>query len=99
MFEVGDIVRIRSWDDLVSEFGTDSAGDILLPNVGWLFQSDKDCYGKLAEVTETGPDNGSWMAVDGENFSLVVPKDAVELLRDAKSNQFNDEDWHELLGL
>ena len=26
--QVGDFVMIRSWDDMVKEFGTDSYGDI-----------------------------------------------------------------------
>ena len=33
MFKVGDRVRIRDWDDMKREYGTDSDGDINLPNV------------------------------------------------------------------
>lgn len=32
MFKVGDRVRIRDWDDMEREYGTDSDGDINLPN-------------------------------------------------------------------
>ena len=30
--KVGDKVRIRSWDDMEKEFGTDSWGDIKISN-------------------------------------------------------------------
>lgn len=33
MFKVGDRVRIRDWDDMEREYGTDSDGDINLPDV------------------------------------------------------------------
>lgn len=98
MFEVGDIVRVRAWDDLVSEFGTDSAGDILFPGFGWLFQSDKNCFGLPAEIINMGGDNITWLNVEGEDFELLVPRDAVEPLHAFSNNQFNDEDWYEMVG-
>lgn len=40
--QVGDFVMIRSWDDMVKEFGTDSYGDIpTLPAA--ILQSMKQC--------------------------------------------------------
>lgn len=35
MFKVGDRVRIRDWDDMEREYGTDSDGDIKVPDVGF----------------------------------------------------------------
>lgn len=33
MFKVGDRVRIRDWDDMEREYGTDSDGDIKVPDI------------------------------------------------------------------
>lgn len=49
-FKVGELVRIRQWDDMVKEFGVDSVGDIdsCVPFV----TSMKPLCGKYAEIRE-----------------------------------------------
>lgn len=46
-YNIDDTVKLRSWDDLVKEFGEDDQGDIKIGNV-WAFRSNKHCYGNLA---------------------------------------------------
>ena len=50
-YNVGDTVRLRSWDDLAKEFGEDNHGDIKIGGV-WAFSSNKHCYGNLATIME-----------------------------------------------
>lgn len=35
MFKLGDRVRIRDWDDMEREYGTDSDGDIKVPDMSF----------------------------------------------------------------
>ena len=41
-YNIDDTVKLRSWDDLVKEFGEDDQGDIKIGNV-WAFRSNKHC--------------------------------------------------------
>ena len=50
-YNIGDTVRLRSWDDLAKEFGEDQEGDIRIGEV-WAFRSDKYRYGHLATIEE-----------------------------------------------
>lgn len=54
MFQVGDVVRVRSWDDMKDEFGLDVEGDI---NCRFCFTRDmqKMC-GKLYHVSKVKQD-------------------------------------------
>ena len=48
-YNIGDTVRLRSWDDLAKEFGEDHHGDIKIGDV-WAFSSNKHRYGHLATI-------------------------------------------------
>lgn len=50
-YNIDDTVKLRSWDDLVKEFGEDDQGDIKIGNV-WAFGSNKHRYGNLATIME-----------------------------------------------
>ena len=50
-YNIGDTVRLRSWDDLAKEFGEDYQGDIRIGEV-WAFCSNKHRYGHLATIME-----------------------------------------------
>lgn len=54
MFQVGDVVRVRSWDDMKDEFGLDVMGNI---NCRFCFTRDmqKMC-GKLYHVSKVKQD-------------------------------------------
>ena len=49
-YNVGDTVRLRSWDDLAKEFGEDNHGDIKIGEI-WAFRSNKHRYGHLATIS------------------------------------------------
>lgn len=48
-FKVGELVRIRQWDDMVEEFGVDSVGDVVGNCVSFV-TSMKPLCGKYAEI-------------------------------------------------
>ncbi len=50
-YNIGDTVRLRSWDDLAKEFCKDDEGDIKIGEV-WAFRSNKHRYGNLATIME-----------------------------------------------
>ena len=50
-YNIGDTVKLRSWDDLAKEFGEDNQGDIKIGEF-WAFSSNKYCYGHLATIME-----------------------------------------------
>ena len=49
MFKVGDRVRIRDWDDMEREYGTDSDGDIKVPDMSFL-QCMRHLCGRYATI-------------------------------------------------
>lgn len=52
--QIGDIVRIRSWDDMVSEFGISTLGNIPIPQKITDFTSSMKRYcGKVFTVKNT----------------------------------------------
>ncbi len=55
-FKVGELVRIRQWDDMEKEFGTNHLGTILTQE-GFLGKMKPLC-GKYAEITRLHEDNG-----------------------------------------
>lgn len=50
-YNIGDTVRLSSWDDLAKEFGEDNHGDIKIGEV-LAFSSNKHRYGHLATIME-----------------------------------------------
>lgn len=51
-FRVGDLVRIREWDDMAKEYGVDDNGDIKV-YLGFP-ASEKALCGKVAQIVEIG---------------------------------------------
>ena len=49
-YNIGDTVRLRSWDDLAKEFGEDQQGDIQVGEI-WAFCANKRRYGHLATIS------------------------------------------------
>ena len=50
-YKVGDKVKIRKWDDMVSEFDVDASGDIELPGIFFTNEMKKFC-GKIVTIQE-----------------------------------------------
>lgn len=48
-YNIGDTVRLRSWDDLEKQFCKDDQGDIPIGEI-WAFCSNKHRYGHLATI-------------------------------------------------
>lgn len=54
MFQVGDVVRVRSWDDMKDEFGLDAGGNI---NCRFCFtRAMRKMCGKLYHVSKVEQD-------------------------------------------
>lgn len=72
-YNIGDIVKLRSWDDLAKEFGEDYQGDIPTGEV-WAFSSNKRSYGHLATIE--GYANGfyreTYWVRTWDGYSMVV---------------------------
>jgi hypothetical protein len=54
-FKVGELVRIRQWDDMVKEFGVDDVGDIILCKNGFIKNMYPLC-GLYAEIVSLEKD-------------------------------------------
>lgn len=52
--EVGDVVRIKSWDDMVYEYGCDDDGDIKLGKAKWFFAENKELCGSKCRILQKG---------------------------------------------
>ena len=69
---VGELVRVRQWDDMVAEFGVDDGGDI--PCENYFTVSMKHLCGEefvVKEITEYG-------SVKGHNFGYNISADMLE---------------------
>lgn len=50
---VGDVLRIKEWDDMVAEYGVDKEGDIKIPGDAlsiWFMGKNKDMCGRIFTV-------------------------------------------------
>ena len=56
-YKVGDKVKIRKWDDMVSEFDVDASGDIELPGIFFTNEMKEFC-GKIVTIQERCVDLG-----------------------------------------
>ena len=77
-FKVGELVRIRQWDDMVKEFGLDADGDI--KTYAGFVSYMKPLCGKYAEIVRL---NGSLVKLkffncDGLNTSWGYSTDVIE---------------------
>ena len=64
-YKVGDKVKIRKWDDMVSEFDVDASGDIELPGIFFTKKMEKFC-GKIVTIQERKVD------LDGEEYYEIL---------------------------
>ena len=86
-FEVGDVVRIREWDDMESEFGLRFGADIKCANTfvaGMRPSCGELCtvlakHGKSVDLAFKDPEIGAKM--DGYNFStdMIEPAENVDM--------------------
>ena len=64
-YKVGDKVKIRKWDDMVSEFDVDASGDIELPGIFFTNEMKEFC-GKIVTIQERNVD------LDGEEYYEIL---------------------------
>lgn len=55
---IGDVLRIRSFEDMKSEFGADKDGDILMDDGVYFFEQMGYMCGKLFTVSDIEDDGG-----------------------------------------
>ena len=80
MFKVGDRVRIRDWDDMEREYGTDSDGDIFIGG-RYFFKKMRHLCGRYATIDYID-ENGvivlkDWSDTSGD-IILIFTKEMVE---------------------
>ena len=96
---IGDTVRVRQWDDMKNEFGTDQNGNI---NSAFLFAQDaiKLC-GKHFTVTEIwrgiSCGLGYYGTIEGSSDASLFIADELEPLADEEWEAANDNDIKSLL--
>ena len=78
--QVGDIVRIRDWGDMVSEFGLNDAGNI--PCKFTFIQDMKKLCGRVFEITDVAS-TGKYSGLKGYMYS--ISKDMIEFVEDDSS--------------
>lgn len=81
-YKVGDKVKVRGWDDMVSEFDVDASGDIELPGIFFTKKMEKFC-GKIVTIQEREVD------LDGEAYYEILEDTEHEY--DFSDDMFEDD--------
>lgn len=77
-FHVGDVVRIRDWDDMVAEFGIDRDGDI--PCRAHFVRGMRRLCGNVFTITDI-----SGCDVEGLTKTLLrITTDMIELVQESE---------------
>ena len=82
-YNIGDTVRLRSWDDLAKEFGEDNQGDIRIGEV-WAFCSNKRRYGHLATIEEyaNSIDHETYVIKTWDGYLMMVDIAEIDCITD-----------------
>lgn len=88
IFNVGDLVRVRDWDDMVAEFGTCEYYDWEINCEAVFTESMQDLCGLEAEITAVYPNyrNENYTAYKTTNDKInewVITADMLELVSEA----------------
>ena len=81
-YKVGDKVKVRKWDDMVSEFDVDASGDIELPGIFFTKKMEKFC-GKIVTIQEREVD------LDGKAYYEILEDTEHEY--DFSDDMFEDD--------
>lgn len=73
--KAGDIVRVRDWDDMERQYGTDSDGNIHLPDEWWFNNSMKPFCGKDYKISGVFSESYGLENTGGYNFTddMLLP--------------------------
>lgn len=101
MFNVGDVVRVRQWDDMADEFCVDCDGDILVKE--WYFRRDMiDTCGKEAIIARVY-NSGDWFELSFDDDSLAgyevygFESSMIESVIQASEALFNETEFVSLI--
>ena len=102
MFKVGDRVRIRDWDDMEREYGTDSDGDIEVSDIIFT-RCMRHLCGRYATISSINRQNNiidleNWSDNSG-NTSWVFTKSMLEPAEENTLKQGEKKDMNKLLEL
>lgn len=64
-YEVGDLVRIKTWEKMAQEFGVDEDGDIRTSNKFYFFKSMKQYCEKIYVIKNANYSNGYYYRLEG----------------------------------
>lgn len=96
---IGDRLRIRQWDDMVSEFGLDSYGDILCHALFTdTMRDDFHLCGQPFTVTGMSKSERGFMKYKSqEGCPYIITADMLEPIN--KITPFTDDEMRLLLGI
>lgn len=67
LYQVGDVCRIRGWEDMASEYGTFDSGTIACP--GQFPEKMRDLCGRVFTVKRIDPDGRLYSKEDTESLN------------------------------
>lgn len=97
---IGDVLRIRQWDDMVDEFGVDSYGNI--PCNRMFVKNMKSLCGKQFTVSETDKVCGYYKSEEGvecDDISHMMWKITADMLEPLEEDFLEDITDEELIKL
>lgn len=102
MFKVGDRVRIRDWDDMEREYGTDCYGDITIPDIIFSRHMRHLC-GRYATISSINRQNNiigleNW-SDNSDDTSWFFTKSMLEPAEENTLKQGEKKDMNKLLEL
>ena len=79
-FKVGELVRIRQWDDMVKEFGVDDVGDIILCKTGFIKKMYPLCglYAEIVSLDKYGRVGLKFFNCEGSYTGYTYSTDMIE---------------------
>ena len=98
MFQVGDVVRVRSWDDMASEYEIDDDGDIKIRPGVWLLSNKKTiCEAKgIISAIEEDPFFTGYCYVLIHDIKYCLPFESLVKIESASQPQFDNADWQKM---
>lgn len=100
MFQVGDVVRVRSWDDMASEYEIGFLGDIRIAPDIWFLEYMRPICGAEGIILsiERDPDLAGYCSVLLREGQYCLPFESLVKIESASQPQFDNADWQNLMG-
>ena len=100
MFQIGDVVRVRSWDDMTSEYEVDDAGDIKIRSGVWFFRGRRYICGDEGIISSIEPDPffRGYCSVLIQEAQYHLPFESLVKIESVSQSPFDNADWQNLMG-